>query len=78
MNYAGRCRPTRLTRVAVPNAIRDSITRLKVRHASTARVAILLGVGEHVVWDALTPMGSMRPETLERVQDGLRAIGEHP
>lgn len=78
MNAARSYGTRRDFRVAVPESTRRAIHRAEVRLGGRAKLLHELGVGENIVWDALTPMGLMRPETLDRVQKGLRAIGEEP
>lgn len=67
-----------LSRVAVPDATRRALRRAEARLGGRAPLLRALHLGENIVWDALAPMGLMRPEVLERVQSGLRAIGEEP
>ena len=68
----------REARVAVPDSTRRALRRAEVRLGGRAPLLRHLRVGENIVWDALAPMGLMRPGALERVQAGLRELGEHP
>lgn len=71
-------RPHHVTRVAVPESTRRALYRAEVRLGGRAQLLAALHVGANIVWDALAPMGRMQPAVLERVQNGLRAIGEEP
>lgn len=78
MNLARSNGTRRHDRVAVPESTRRAIYRAEARLGGRAQLLRVLHVGANIVWDALAPMGVMRPEALDRVQKALRSIGEHP
>lgn len=68
----------RRDRVAVPVTTQRALVRARDVCGGVRPLSERLTVAETTVWDALAPVAIVRPVALERLQAGLRAMGEEP